>query len=77
MALHSITDKVLQQVHDETGRPVLVDTDPSIKLIATAKMARGTAQAHLISYNPAIAANADYVICFQCGTSSKTNIGDR
>ena len=67
MVLHSITEQVLQQVHDVTGRPVLVSTDPKLKLIATSKMARGSYPAHLITYNPAISANADYVICFQCG----------
>ena len=72
MALNSITEKVLQQVHDVTGRPVLVDADPSIKLMATAKMARGTANAHLITYNPALAPDADYVICFQCGFFLRT-----
>jgi hypothetical protein len=51
----------MQQVGDVTGLPVLVNPDPSLKLIATSKIARGSAPAHLISYNPAISASADYV----------------
>jgi hypothetical protein len=67
MALNSITEQVLRQVHDLTGRPVVVDSDPTMKLIASSKIARGSAAAHVISYNPSMSANADYAICFQCG----------
>lgn len=72
MALPLISERVLQQVHEVTGRPVVVDIDPSLKLIASARVARGSAPAHLISYNPAISATADYAICFQCGFILRT-----
>lgn len=72
MSLNRITEKVMQQVDDVTGLPVLVNADPSLKLIATSTIARGSAAAHLISFNPAVSASADYVICFQCGFILRT-----
>ena len=67
MAGNVATEQVLQQVHELTGRPVIVDADPDLKLIASSKIARGADPAHLISYNPTASANADYLIVFQCG----------
>lgn len=72
MSLNRITEQVMQSVGDLTGVPVLVNPDPALKLIATSTIARGSAPAHLISYNPAISASADYVICFQCGFILRT-----
>ena len=64
--LQHITQKVLDQVHEATGVPVIVQPDPSLTLLAKMTMARGSAPAHLISYNPRTA-SADYAICYQCG----------
>jgi len=64
--LQQITNDVLHRVEQVTGVPVLVRPDPSLQLLANMKMARGSAPAHLISYNPRIT-DVDYLICYQCG----------
>lgn len=67
MALQQVTEDVLRSVEEKTGRPVMVEPDPSLgTVLANVKMARGPAPAHLVTYNPSAGA-ADYVICFQCG----------
>lgn len=66
MSLRAATRDVIAQVETTTGRPVLVQADPSLSVLATVKMARGAAPAHLVRYKPD--GNApDYLICFQCG----------
>jgi hypothetical protein len=66
MSLRAATRDVITQVETITGRPVLVQADPSLAVLATVKMARGAAPAHLVRYKPGDIA-PDYVICFQCG----------
>lgn len=66
MALKPITQSILQRVEELSGLPVVVQADPAVHL-ATIKMARGTAPAHLVKYNPAIEATVDYAVCFQSG----------
>ncbi len=65
-ALQQITESVLRQVEQVTGVPVIVNSDPALPLLASMKMARGVAPAHVVTYNPRTA-NADYAICYQCG----------
>jgi len=65
-ALQEITESVLRQVEQVTGVPVIVNSDPALPLLASMKMARGTAPAHVISYNPRTT-NVDYAVCYQCG----------
>ena len=68
MTLQKVTDEVLRSVEEVTGRPVLVQPDPSLgTILAKVNMARGSAAAHLVTYNPAAGASADYGICSQCG----------
>lgn len=67
MTLQQATQDVLNAVEEATGRPVIVQADPSLgTLLAKMTMARGSAPAHLVAYSP-LAGAADYVICFQCG----------
>jgi hypothetical protein len=67
MALQPITEDALRAVEEATGRPVVVRPDPSLgTLLAKLTMARGSAAAHLVTYNP-LAGAVDYVLCFQCG----------
>jgi hypothetical protein len=66
MALTQITQSLLQRIEELSGKPVIVQTDRSVPQ-ATIKMARGTAPAHVVFYNPSLEGSADYAICFQCG----------
>jgi hypothetical protein len=67
MTLEQATQDVLRAVEEATGRPVVVQPDPSLgTLLAKLTMAPGPAPAHLVAFNP-LAGAVDYVICFQCG----------
>lgn len=66
MQLQEITQRVITRVENASNLPVLVNADPTLKVIASTKIGRGNAPAHLVSYNPAFGA-ADYAICYQCG----------
>jgi len=67
MTFQQATQDVLQAVEEATGRPVIVQPDPSLgSLLAKLTMARGSAPAHQILFNP-LAGAVDYVLCFQCG----------
>ena len=73
MTLQNVTNEVLRTVEEVTGRPVLVQPDPSLKsILAKVVMARGSAAAHLVTYNPSAGASADYAICSQCGFLLRT-----
>jgi hypothetical protein len=52
MAPSGITERTVARVEEVSGLPVLVREDPSLKTLATVRMARGNAQAHIITYNP-------------------------
>ena len=67
MALNNITQKVIDLTEERTGRPVLVTPDASLSLLATVKPARGSAAVHVVAYNPSAQADADYLVCYQCG----------
>lgn len=67
MNLRSLTRDIIKRVEDATERPVLVRTDATLKVLATVRMARGSAPAHLVTYNPSGGSAPDYLICFQCG----------
>lgn len=73
MTLQKVTNEVLRSVEEVTGRPVLVQPDPSLgTILAKVNMARGSAAAHLVTYNPSAGASADYGICSQCGFLLRT-----
>ena len=61
MSLRAATREVIKRVEDITGRPVLVQADASLKALATVSMARGSAPAHFITYNPSGNAEPDYL----------------
>src|SRR5579871_4759859 len=67
MSLRSETQRVLAQVEGLTGRPVVVQPDPSLRTMAKATPARANAPAHLITYNPSCEPLIDYLVCSQCG----------
>jgi hypothetical protein len=67
MALLETTRRVLQMAEEVSGRPIRVQEDPQIAVLATITMARGNAPAHLIRYRPLPGRQPDYHICYQCG----------
>ena len=50
-----------------SGKPVLIQADPDLKLIAKIVIARGDAPAHVVTFNPKYGEAADYHIVAQCG----------
>ena len=67
MNLHPATQKALAQVEEKTGLPVIVNPDPSIGTLASVKIARYGAPAHVVNYNPHMGHGIDYAVCCQCG----------
>jgi hypothetical protein len=67
MALRDTTRRIISLVESISGYPVLVTEDASLQTLATVKIARGSAAAHVIVYNPSAATAPDYLICCQCG----------
>ena len=67
MTLRARTRDLIKRVEDASGRPALVQANDSLKVLATVSMARGSAPAHVITYNPRGGAAPDYLIAFQCG----------
>jgi len=59
--------KIMDQLHELSGKPVLVQADPTLKTLSTIRIARGPAPVHVVLYNPASASFADYLIAYQCG----------
>ena len=66
MAFNELTQRIVNQVEEVSGRPVIVQADSTVR-VAALMLARGSAPAHVVKYNPALGAEADYAICFQCG----------
>lgn len=54
-------------VEQASGKPVLIQADPDLKLIAKIAIARGDAPAHVVTFNPKYGEAADYHIVVQCG----------
>jgi hypothetical protein len=54
-------------VERASGIPVVVQPDPTLKLIARVVIARGPAPAHVVLFNPGYGEATDYHIVFQCG----------
>ena len=66
MGLREVTRAIIGLVEQVSGHPVLVTQDPSLRTLASVRMARGGAPAHTIRYKPA-AEGIDYLIAYQCG----------
>jgi hypothetical protein len=59
MNLPSTTQKVIGLVEVMTGVPVVVTPDPSLQTLAAVKIARHSAPAHIVTYNPLMGAGVD------------------
>ena len=66
MELNLETKRILSLVQQETGREIEMVADPSLQVLAKAKMATGKLTAHVIVYNPNKKA-VDYSIAYECG----------
>jgi hypothetical protein len=66
MALNQSTQRILERVHEVSGRPVVIQPDSAVRQAAL-KLARGSAPVHVVTFNPTLGAETDYAICFQCG----------
>jgi hypothetical protein len=64
--MRPVVEKILAEVEQRSGLPVLVYEDPSLTTIATIVYARGGAPAHLLSYRPQ-GGDPSYQIAFQAG----------
>lgn len=62
-----ILKEVLAEVERQTGCPVEVRQDPTLKLMAKLDMARGPIRVHRVAISPAYRTEADYLVAFQCG----------
>lgn len=67
MNFRETTNRIINLVEEQTGFPVRVTKDESLKTLATVRMARDPMPVHLIVYNPSIGTAPDYLICYQCG----------
>ena len=57
----------LKEAERVSGRPVVVQEDPTIQRLATVQTARGTAPMHVIKYRPVPNSTPDYHLCYRCG----------
>jgi hypothetical protein len=67
MALLPATKKIIEEVERLTMRPVQIQEDPSLKVLASIQVARDDAPLHLVRYRPAGVTPPDYLIAYQCG----------
>lgn len=59
-------------VEQASGKPVIVQPNQTIKLIARIAIARGDAPAHIVTFNPTYGEATDYHIVSQCGYALRT-----
>jgi hypothetical protein len=67
MSSREIVQRVIEETEARSGCPVQVSRDASVRQQAVSDVARGSLHFHRIRINPAFDAEADYLICLQCG----------
>ena len=65
--MNSAVVSATQAVEKASGIPVLVQADDSMAMIARVVVARDSAPAHLVLFNPKYGEATDYHVVFQCG----------
>lgn len=60
-------NEVLRAVERETGKPVVVEPDPDLKLHATLLIARGDTPVHIVRYRAGFEPERPYLVVYQCG----------
>lgn len=70
--MKTIVDEVCRTLEATSGKPVILQPDPDLKLIARITIARGAAPGHVLTYNPKYGEATDYHIVFQCGLALRT-----
>lgn len=66
ISISDATRDVLEQVEHRSGKPVEVLTDPALPTLATIRMAKSSAPAHILVYNPN-GPGVNYHVAYQCG----------
>lgn len=61
------TQQIVEQVERLTNRPVHIQEDASLGVLAHMRVARGDAPLHLLRYKPMGVVPPDYLIAYQCG----------
>ncbi len=59
--------KTVKLVEEISGKPVIIQAEPSLTFHATIKIADGNAPAHILLYKPQFEPELPYLACFQCG----------
>ena len=67
MGLLPATQKIVEEVERLTQRPVRIQEDNTLKVMAQMTVARGDAPLHLLRYKPTGTTPPDYFIASQCG----------
>jgi len=67
VSLLASTKFFLEEAERVSGRPVVVQEDPTLQTLATVQFARGAAPMHVVKYRPIPNRKPDYHICYQCG----------
>jgi hypothetical protein len=67
MTFSTDTQRILEQVEQLTEKPVYLQADPALPTLATVRVARGDAPAHLVTYRPD-AQGVDYALASQFGS---------
>ncbi|MEZ6081265.1 MAG: hypothetical protein R3C56_38025 [Pirellulaceae bacterium] len=63
---------ILRLVEEESGKPVIVESDSSFSGHATLKIAGPDGPAHVLRYKPEFESELPYLIAFQCGLALRT-----
>jgi len=67
MGLLPATQRIVEEVERLTNRPVRIQEDNTLKVLAQMTVARGDAPLHLLRYKASGATLPDYLISSQCG----------
>lgn len=66
MALMPVTKRIVDEVERLTGRPVRIEEDNALKVLAHMRVARGDVPLHLLRYRSAGPTPPDYFVVWQC-----------
>ena len=67
MGLLPATQRIVEEVERLTKRPVHIEEDEKLKVMAQMTVARGDMPLHQLRYKPTGTAPPDYFVAFQCG----------
>lgn len=72
MKLRDVTRKFIARLEEKSGYIVTVREDPTLPVLATILIARGTLPAHVLTYKPGFKGESpDFMICWQCAITTR------